>query len=313
MQWIEVKNQIRALMDELSSRGAILAGIKVADILLKARYFVNPVLYDLATTTAKLAKTKNYTLNPLMNLLNQDTSTIKKHLPGIDVAYELVGAKSCFFECSGPATVTIDEKINGVWTNLQTITISSSVTTLTEYKRLITASSSTNSIRLNFSGLYAYDYRNYILYPYTFPTETDIQQHRPSFEFNLPTDFLKLNQWLAKSESRQYKPYSNVTMLPTKKFAINRYESPLELQLVYWRKPTLLTFTGVDAVDDIQELDCTEDAAQIVFLGVASRCLISEKDETAGIVIRNDYEAAKSGLPGNDTGYSGNLVTNVEW
>ena len=102
-------------------------------------------------------------------------------------------------------------------------------------------------------------------------------------------------------------------MLPTKKFAINRYEAPLELQLVYWRKPTLLTFTGVEADDDAQVLDCTEDAAQIVFLGVASRCLISEKDETAGMVIRNDYEAAKAGLPGNDTGYSGNLVTNVEW
>ena len=304
---------MRALMDELSSRGALLANIKVADILFKAKYFVNPVLYDLASTTAKLAKTQSYILNPLCNALNQDTSSMKKHLPGVDASYEVVGAQSCFFECSGPATVTIDENINGVWTNLSTITIDATVTTLTEYRRLITASSLLNSVRLNFSGAYAYDYRNYILYPYTFMDEASVQQSRPAFEFDLPTDFLKLNQWLAKSDARQYKPYSNVTMLATKKFAINRYEAPLELQLVYWRKPTLLTFTGVDATDDAQVLDCTEDSSMIVALGVASKCLLSEKDETAGIVLRNDFEASKSNLVGNDTSYAGNIITTTEW
>lgn len=304
---------MRALMDELSSRGAILANIKVADILFKAKYFVNPVLYDLASTTAKLAETQSYTLNPLCNALNLDTSTIKKHLPGIDASYVLVGAQSCFFECSGPAIVTIDELISGVWSNLSTITIDSTVTTLTEYRRLITASSLLNSVRINFSGSYAYDYRNYILYPYAFPDETSIQQHRPAFEFALPIDFLRLSQWLAKSDSRQYKPYANVQMLPTRRFSINRYEAPLELQLVYWRKPILLTFTGDDTIDDIQVLDCTEDASMLVALGVASKCLISEQNETAGIILRNDYEVAKTTLPGADSSFSGSIITNIEW
>jgi len=313
LQWIDIKNQIRASMDELTSRGVLLANIKVADILAKSKHFINPILFDLASTTAKLAKTQNYTLNPLCNLLSQDTSSIKKHLPGVDVPYELVGAKACFFECSGPATVTIDEKIDGVWTNIETITILASTTNLTEYKRLISTSSPTNSIRLNFSGNFSYDYRNYILYPYDFPDEASIQQHRPAFEFDLPSDYLMLDQWMAKSDARQYRPYSNVSMLPTRRFAINRYEAPLELQLVYWRKPTLLTFTGVDTVDDIQVLDCTEDAAQIVSLGVTASCLISEKDETGGMVIRNMYEVAKATLPGNDDFYAANFVVNSEW
>lgn len=51
----------------------------------------------------------------------------------------------------------------------------------------------------------------------------------------------------------------------------------------------------------------------LVALGVASKCLISEKDETAGIVLRNDYEATKASLPGNDSGFSGSIVTHVEW
>lgn len=308
LQWLEVKNQMRAFMDELTSRGTVIPNIKVADILAKAKLFVNPIIYDLASTTAKLAETQSYTLNPLCNNTSQDTSTIQKHLPGVDVSYELVGAKSCFFECSGPATVTIDEKIDGVWTNIETIIIPSSVKTLSEYRRLIYASDSHNSIRLNFSGPYAYDYRNYILYQYSFPTEADVQQHRPYFRFNLPDDYLKFNQWMANDE-----PYSNVKMLSTKMFEISRYEAPLELQLIYWRKPTLLTFTGVDATDDVQILDVTDDAAQIVALGVTARCLISEKDETAGMIIMNMYEAAKANLPGNDDFYTSSFEITPRW
>ena len=315
MLWLEVKNQMRASMDELSSRGVTLANIKVADILAKAKYFVNPILYDLASSTAKLAKTQSYILNPLCNTLSQDTSSIKQHLPNVDASITLVNAQSCFFEVDYPGVAVLEESSDAgvTYTLIETITVPSTTIGFAEYKRLITPTLATNTVRLRFTGPYAFNYRNHILYPYSFPTEAGVQQHRPAFEFDLPADYLMLNQFMAKTDARQYKPYSNITMLPTRRFAINRYEAPLELQLVYWRKPILLTFTGVDATDDIQVLDCTDDASMIIALGVTANCLVSEKDETAGIVMRNMYEVAKATLPGNDDFYSGTFVTVESW
>ena len=306
---------MRASMDELTSRGVVIAPAKVADILAKAKYFVNPILYDLASSTAKLAKTQSYILNPVCNTLSQDTSSIKQHLPEVDTSITLVNARSTFFEVDYPGVAVLEESADAgvTYTLIETITVPSTTIGFAEYKRLITPTLATNTVRLRFTGPYAFNYRNYILYPYNFPTAALVQQHRSAFEFDLPTDYLMLNQWMAKSDARQYKPYSNVTMLPTRRFAINRYEAPLELQLVYWRKPILLTFTGVDATDDIQVLDTTEDASMIVALGVTANCLVSEKDETAGMVMRNMFEVAKATLPGNDDFYSANFVVTAEW
>jgi len=316
MNWLEVKNQMRASLDELSSRGAIIPNVKVADILAKAKYFVNPIIYDLASTTGRLAKSQSYIVNPLCNSLSYDTSSIKQHLPGTDFSITLTNARATFFEAGYPGEIVIEESAdNGAtYTEIETINVPSTVTAFAEYKRLIFPSLSTNLVRLRFTGDYVYSFRNYILYPYSWPTEADVQQHRSSFEFDLPSDYLMLDQWMAKYDARQYRPYSNVTMLPTKKFAVNRYEGPLELQLVYWRKPNLLVFTGIDATDDAQELDCTEDASQIVALGIAAKCFLSEKDETAGMVMQNLYEVSKATLPGNDNFYAANFViNNNEW
>ena len=314
MNWGELKSSVRALMDELSARGALLPNIKVADILMKLKYFINPVLYELAQTTGRLAAVQYVTLNPVLNTLTYDTSSIKKHLPGIDWSFELAGAKACFFECNGPATVTIDEKIAGVWNNLETINITSTVTALTEYRRLITASDPANTIRLRFTGDYAYDFRNYILYPYTWPTAADVQQHRPYFEVALASDYLKLNAVLAKRDTRQYVSFNQYTVRESDgKLVVDRYLAPLELLVQYWRKPVGPAFTGVDTTDDLLTIDATDEAVHLVPLGVAAKVLLSEKDETAGMILQNLYEAGKVQLVGTGGPYAGTIVSKSEW
>ena len=314
MNWGELKSSVRALIDELSSRGALLPNIKVADILMKLKYFINPVLYELAQTTGRLAAVQYVTLNPVLNTLAYDTSSIKKHLPGIDWSFELAGAKACFFECNGPATVTLDEKIAGVWNNLETIDITSTVTALTEYRRLITASDPANTVRLRFTGDYAYDFRNYILYPYAWPTAAAVQQHRPYFEFALASDYLKLNTVLAKSDTRQYVSFNQYTVRDSDgKLVVNRYLAPLELLVQYWRKPVMPAFTGVDTTDDLLTIDATDEAVNLVPLGVAAKVLLSEKNETAGMILQNLFEAGKAQLVGKDGSYAGTIVSKSEW
>jgi hypothetical protein len=309
LNWGELKNQVRALLNQLSNRGALLPTTKVADLLKKIEYFINPVLYDLASTTGKIPEVFYITHNPAYNELARDTSSIKKYLPGQDFSIELVGARSCFFEATGPATILIEERNNGEWSALETISIPSTQKTFAEYKRLINPTQPGNNVRLRFAGSFPYDYRNYILYPYTWPTAEDIQQHRPHFIYPLPSDFLKLNNVMVKKDQRQYTPYVAYVMTPDKKMALNRYEVG-EYLINYYRKPKLLTFTGDDAVDNLQTVDATDDAVQIAALSVAAQALLSEKDETAGLTLMNEYEAKKGQLTAADQNYS-SVVYNV--
>jgi len=246
----QFKAHVLKLLDEYSSRGAVQGSIKTADQIFKAQDFVNDALYDLASTTAKIPAVFTITHNPLYNELARDTSSIKKHLPGVDYAIELVGARACFFECNGPATVLIEEYNSGAWSTLETIAITVQ-NTFVEYKRLITPTVATNNVRLRFSGNYPYDFRNYVLYPYAFPTQNDVQQHRPHFIYDLASNYLKINNVMVKKDQRQYVPNLTYILTHDKKLGLNRYETG-EYLVNYWRKPADLTFTGDETTDNTQ-------------------------------------------------------------
>ena len=315
MLWSELRYAVRATIDELSSRGTILPTTKVADLQMKLKYYINPLLFELASTTGKLGATKNYTLNPVDNALAGDTSSIKKFI-GTDFTVELVGARAYYFQANGPASVYIEEYVSGAWVALPTplvVTIASTVTELTEYKGLITALNTANKIRLRFSGTSPYDYRNYKLYTYVWATAAEVQEHRPEFKFTLPTDYLKLNSMNIRKDVRQFVAFTPDKWEEPSSFWVNRYLGPCEIQLKYWRKPTLLTWTEPADIADASVIDATADAVNILALGLAARAMIAEKDETSGMVLQNLWEAAKAQLPGNDGTYSGTVVSTTEW
>jgi len=300
------------VLNKFSARGTELNPTKTADIRLKIQDFINAELMDLASTTGKIAAKKSYVQKPVCNTLAYDTSSIKQHLPDVDYAISLVGAKAYFFEAVGPATVTIDESISGVWTNLATITIASTVVEMTEYKGLLTPSSATNTVRMNFSGSYLYAYQNYILYPYTFSSNALVQQHRPRFIYDLPTNFLKMNTLIVRKDSRQeVEDKTYILDLTNKKISINRYVEG-EYILNYWRKPTYITITGVDATDDAQTVDVNDDGAYVMALGVAS--LVSAKNDPAtSVLLNNLYEAKKANLTSSDGVYVQSQVPLSGW
>lgn len=305
MNYGQVKSTVLKLIDEYSSRGAIQAASKIADIKYKIQDLTNSTIYDLASTTAKIPAVFNIAHNPIKNVLMDDTSSLKQHLPGTDFTLSLVGAKSTFFECTGPATVTIEEG-SAV---LETIVIPSTVTTLTEYRRLISAVNPNSTITLRFTGPYVYTFRNYTLYPYSFPTEADVQQHRPWFEYALPTDFFDLNNVFAKRDARQYSAYPNYILTPNKRISFNAFDSPIELIVNYWRRPNLLTFINDDPTDDAQILDLTDDAAMIVPYNVAGQVLNSEKQIAEGTLLLNQFETKKAMLISNKTQYQANVMS----
>lgn len=307
----QLKAHTLKLLDEYSSRGAIQAAIKTADIAFKIQDFVNDALYDLASTTAKIPAVYYIAHNPVYNELAKDTSSIKKHIPGTDFIIELVGAKSCFFEVNGPATVVIEE-YNAGWQPIETIEVPSSQKSFAEYKRLIIPTLASNNIRLRFTGDYPYDFKNYILYPYSFPSQDDVQQHRPHFIYPLPDNYLQLNNVMVRKDQRQYVPNMTYILTPDKKIALNRYEVG-EYLINHYRKPSELVFTGDEVVDSAQTLDISEDAARIAPYYVAGQVLMSEGELTKGGGLINQYEGKKVTLVSSDGHYSASITNVFGW
>ncbi len=250
----DVRQATLKLLDEITSAGTIST---TGDVTSKIQTWCNAGMVELASTAAKIHGEHYIVHAPVCNELNRDTSLIKTFLPGgADISISLVNALSCFFEITGPATVVIEEAAAGssVYTPIETITVAGTVTTFTEYRRLITPTLPTNTVRLRFTGSYVFRVRNYILYPYTWPTEAEVQQHRPWFIYDLPADLLMEDRLQARKEVRQYSDYDKSLYRLTldNKLAVNRYDAPLEFVLRYFRIPTPFTFTGVEATDDAQ-------------------------------------------------------------
>jgi hypothetical protein len=263
--------------------------------------FTNVYQRDVAQA-AKIHAVHKIIHNPLYNDTATDTSEIKKHLPDVDFSVTMNGALSCFFEAIGPATVKIDEDVAGTWTTLETISILSSVTTFTEYRRLITASDTDNDIRLLFTGSTTYDFRNYILYPYTFTTEDDVQQHRPFFEYTLPAACKEI-AYIQCLSGTPYYTIPNYGRLGKQDYhlrsdrilAINRYAYPAEYQVHYWAEPADITFAGTSA-DDTKTFEVSEAAQAIMPLAIAGMILYTENDKSKGVMYLNDYENKKARL-----------------
>ncbi len=312
MDYGQLQTQVLQLLNKYSTRGKELAPSKTADIRLKIESFINTELIDLATTTGKLRASKTYVVKPVYNELSRDTSSIKTHLPGTDFAIELTGAKSYFFEAQGPAAVTVDEYIDGEWVNLEAITIIETKPEFTEYKGLITPSSDTNRVRLNFSGDYVYNYRYYVLYPYTFPAAEEVQQHRPHFLFDLPDDYLSVENVMIRRDKMQWVPNINhILDLANHKIGLNRHQEG-EVILNYYRKPVLIALTGIEEVDNAQAIDTTPDGAYALALGVAS-LVTAKNDPATSAYLNNLYEVKKANMLDNESNYTQAIISVNGW
>jgi len=297
----DLVNQALRLVDEFSKKGVANPVVKTADYRLKIPDAVNEIQQDLANTSGKLPKEMLIINNPVMGTAAYDTSTIKNHIPGTDdIAATLAGALSYFIEASGFYDIYFEEEISGVWTTLVHLepTPGSEPTTFVELKGLLTPSSATNDVRIRLTGNYVYPYRNYILYPYTFPTAADVQQNRAWAQQLLPTDWLMLENVMIRRDIRQWIPFTEYEITPTY-FTYNRYITG-EIIVNYYRKPTPVAVVNTSAPtagELAQVIDAAPGALYIVPAGVAGKILAVDSPSASSELL-NYYETRKYTLPG---------------
>ncbi len=304
MNYGEAVNASLNLLDEYSSRGVTLVPIKTADLRIKMPDAINQILMDLAVTTGKLNKEWMILNSPVCNETSRESSIIKNYIPGTDdIVATQTGARSYFLEVSGHYHVMIEEQVSEVWTTLVELQpdVGNEPAIFTELKGLLSPTDQLNPVRIRLTGDYPYPYRNYILYPYNFPSDEDVQQHRSWLEIALPDDWLKLKKVMIRDKvQRTWKPLYEYRETPTH-FCFNRYAIG-EISVEYYRKPALVVVedpANPTAEELEQVLDATPDAVQTVPYGIAGT-VVAGYDTSISSYFLQLYENRKFSLIQND-------------
>jgi hypothetical protein len=237
-------------------------------------------LYDtaqrtIATTAKKIRKFKHISQNPIPNQLYNELSAfdIVQYLD-TDIVYSALNSRAYTFKIDNVATIHIEEEISGVWTNIETIYHLTPTGEFTEYKGTINPSSATNNVRIRFTGLYPYNFRDVALFAYAFPNDAAIPQYQRYNIYTMPTDFFKLNRLISKgspSEGMSYNP-SDEFYWEGNVLAVNYYHK-CEYSVEYFAYPTT---TIDDTTLDTYEFEIDDEACEAIPYFVASMMMMHE-------------------------------------
>jgi hypothetical protein len=133
--------------------------------------------------------------------------------------------------------------------------------------------------------------------------------------YDLPSDWIKQNyaEFVKDNNPPKNFPAHYYRISPTKKLHLIKHLNPIDVTFYYIKRPALLVFTGDDAVDNLQELDISEDAARIAHYYVAGQVLMSEGELSKGVGLINQYESKKVNLVSSDGHYSDNITNVFGW
>jgi len=220
--------------------------------------------------------------NMLGEMFSYDTHTTTS------VSYVAASAYSYYYECDGAHSVDILEgSSTTTMTTLSTVTVTAA-STFTAYKNFVTATVSSDYIKLDFYGNQEYRIQNAAFYPYTFGDSTAaIPAFKPYAEYDLPSDYSDIN----KVRYHVNSDYGVLTdyKIENGKLLISRGYSA-EFFLDYWIIPSAVT----TATDTFLIKDRT---ALIIPYGVAGDILIGNGINVGqGQTFKAEYEKKRDAI-----------------
>lgn len=263
----------RSLLDEFTDDGVLIPEDEVIDMQSKAVPLADLAQKELYKI-GKLYKIFEFANKPAPNLLGLFAGFDIVDFIGTPQYYPneagVAGAKAYYFEVDGDATVTIEEKINGTWTTIATPTIASGLASLTAYKGTLSPASTSNPIRMKFTGTTHYRHCNRCLYSYPFAAGK-VPDYRPWIKVEMPADFQSRDQIIEETPSRQYVNSVTYKWEGWKDLYINYYFEG-NVRVVY--KPIPTTLTTIDSALEIDDI-----TAQGIVYYIAARLAPFENKE----------------------------------
>jgi hypothetical protein len=231
----------------------------------------------LIATIKKIHKVKKINQNSIpsqlpLPLYNFD---IIQHLD-TDKTYEAVGTKALTFKVDNIATIYIEEKIAGVWIELEQIDHTTPVGEFATYSKLVSASDPTNTIRIRFSGSYPYNIRDIAMFKYPFPNTTAIPKYERYTLHEMPSDFYQFNKLVLKgnlTNSQQYQSTSDFYWEQRNIIAIPYYNIG-EYNVFYYAYPQDIT----DETEGTYEFEIDTEAQEAIPYYVAAHMLMDESN-----------------------------------
>ena len=273
MTLLDAKEKTRKLLNDWSEDGTLI----VATVGTTKDYTLRmPSLFDIAqkqiATVKKIVKSKRISQYLPDNQLTTAYPFDVVPYTGTEIDYEAVGSLAYNFEVDGAATIKVQEETaTDVWTTLTTVTHTTPVGEFTAYNGLITASDTAHSIRLQFTGSYAYNIRNVALWNVAFASASVVPDYAEYIVYAMPTDFWKLNRVFLNGQ--QETDDSNIQTpnfywVDKTSFAV-RYDVRGEYTIEYFAYPTTIDDDTLDTYSfeidmDAEDGVCEYAAAQIL-------------------------------------------------
>lgn len=279
---LQIFEHTMALMDELNDDGTVADN--TADYRARSPRIIN-VLQNELMPVGDLYKTHEISNSYIENQLGEHFDIIEHE--DSDLIYEAIGSKAYYFEVDGEATVYVEEEIAGVWTALTTVSAPNTVTSFTAYKGSLTPSSTSNKVRLRFSGTKYYRTNNRALFAYSFNTVPD---YRPWIKKQMPTDFKSIDQIIAEYPDKQYVINNDYKWEGKRDLYIN-YSYNGSLRIIY--KPIL---TPITTINDTLEIDDMT-AYNILPWGLGQALLATENPSLSDFMGQKYDEAKRSQSP----------------
>lgn len=212
-----------AIIDELSDTGTV-SDSQVKEYKNRAPYLLDMWQKEMIKNadTYKTFEKSFFRKQNLLGDLNQFQAI--EHTT-TDQQYETnQGAYCFFFGVDGPATVYIEEQVNGVWQNASgsfiydggsetpftgLINADTSTDSFRYYKGLLSPTSTNNPMRLRFSGQYYYRHTHRALCPYKFASIDKVPDFTPWIKVVMPDDFKDKAQIIDEFPMWQYSESTN--------------------------------------------------------------------------------------------------------
>lgn len=209
----EIHNRAISIIDEISENGTIDAN-KTKEYANRAPYLLDMWQKEVVKS-GDLFKTFEISCVRKRNLLSEfDSYHAVEHLDENQI-YEAVGANCFHFGVDGDAEVIIQE-LNGTWTDLAgtyiteggtetaftgTILITNATSSYVHYKGIF---STTNPVRMIFSGNYYYRHINRAFCPYKYVSASKVPDFKPWYKIDMPADFKSRTQVINEYPEWQY-------------------------------------------------------------------------------------------------------------
>ena len=292
----DIKNFAYKLLAEYSTISANI-DLSLTNRVLES---VNVHYFELAQKD-KIASSVAISQFPIANMLGE-TFSYNTHTT-TSVGYVAASAYAYYYECDGAHSVDILEgSSTATMTTLSTVTVTAA-STFTVYRNFVTATVSSDYIKLNFYGDQEYRIRNAAFYPYTFGDSTAaIPSFKPYCEYALPSDYgdIKKVRYCSNGECGTLTDYR----IDGGNLLISRGYSA-EFFLDYWIIPSAVT----TATNTFLIKDRT---ALIIPYGVAGDILIGNGINVGqGQAFKAEYEKKRDAID-TSTEHGKQTIANVK-